>query len=261
MKKNKAKKDKTKSKKKKQSIINESKKKKNKKKNVDKNKTSTKKTAKKLEKAKKDSIVKTTITKSSKGIDDENKAIKNRDSAHSPKTAESSLAKAKTAIKAAPTIHRVKSKTMMTIDNDAPTDITSIITSVADALYAYFSKPYILKDGSSLSPAEARTLSFICAEDGATLTMIATGSGATKSAATKPVNRLIEKSMLIRKPMPGNGREKLIVATDKGKSANNEMKILKSERLGKLAHLEENLSESQIEGLKNYLKTLFTLIQ
>ena len=245
MKKNKAKKDKTKSKKKKQSIINESKKKKNKKKNVDKNKTSTKKTAKKLEKAKKDSIVKPTIAKSSKGVDDEKKAIGNKGSADSPKTAESTLAKA---------------KTMMSIDNDAPTDITSIITSVADALYTYFSKPYIFKDGSSLSPAEARTLSFICAEDGATLTMIASSSGATKSAATKPVNRLIEKSMLIRKPMPGNGREKLIVATDKGKSTNNEMKILKSERLGKLAHLEENLSESQIEGLKKYLKTLFTLI-
>ena len=84
-------------------------------------------------------------------------------------------------------------------------------------------------------------------------------SGATKSAVTKPVNRLIAKNMLVRKPMPGNGREKLIVPTEKGKAALDEMKIMKSDRLGKLAKLEAGLTDSQIEGIKQYFEALFSL--
>ena len=268
MKKDKSKKEKKKNKKKKLSKITESsdnmkavadpkpeqsekkekKKKKGKKKEVLKTKDVSKKPNEKnklieAEKAPKKSTK--TFTKAQDGM-----SAKDNDSA----TAGRSKRKTSTQV-----VSRAKLETMLSIDEDAPTDITSIIASATDALYVYFSEPYTLKDGSTLSPAEVRTLSFVCDQGGVTLTMIALDSGTTKSAVTKPVNRLIEKNMLVRKPMPGNGREKLIVPTEKGKASLDEMKIMKTARLGKLAKLEENLSDSQIEGFKKYLKALFTL--
>lgn len=271
MKKDKSKKEKKKNKKKKLSKITESsdnmkavadpkpeqsekkekKKKKGKKKEVLKTKDVSKKPNEKnklieAEKAPKKSTK--TVTKAQDGM-----SAKDNDSATAGRS------KRKTQVKSTQVVSRAKLETMLSIDEDAPTDITSIIASATDALYVYFSEPYTLKDGSTLSPAEVRTLSFVCDQGGVTLTMIALDSGATKSAVTKPVNRLIEKNMLVRKPMPGNGREKLIVPTEKGKASLDEMKIMKTARLGKLAKLEENLSDSQIEGFKKYLKALFTL--
>ena len=269
MKKDKSKKEKKKNKKKKQSEVNESidtlqvsdapelkqsekkgkKKKKSKKKDTDKTKI-----VKKNEKADK-----AAAAKEPKSAVDTEKASEDKTSDNSAKTETPKRAERKKTVKTSSPVHQVKSETVLSVDKDAPSEITSVIASAVDTLYSFFSEPYTLKDGSTLSPAEARTLSFICDVDGATLTMIALDSGATKSAVTKPVNRLIDKNMLVRKPMPGNGREKLIVPTKKGKAALDEMKIIKSNRLGKLVKLEADLTDSQIKGLKHYLEALFSL--
>ncbi len=274
MKKDKSKKEKKKNKKKKQSEVNESidtlqvsdapelkqsekkgkKKKKSKKKDTDKTKNVKAKSIEKIEKADK-----VTAAKAPESTGGTEKASEDKTSDNSAKTETPKRAERKKTVKTSSPVHQVKSETVLSVDKDAPSEITSVIASAVDTLYSFFSEPYTLKDGSTLSPAEARTLSFICDEDGATLTMIALNSGATKSAVTKPVNRLIDKNMLVRKPMPGNGREKLIVPTKKGKAALDEMKIIKSNRLGKLVKLEADLTDSQIKGLKHYLEALFSL--
>ena len=281
MKKDKSKKDKTKKdkkKKKKQSDIAElletalveeveaalgkkdKKKKKNKKKDTAKAAPAKAKATEKLEKAKK------TTGKSTQTIDEPKpeadviaKPESEEKKSAAPKRAARKPAARKKTAAAKPPVRRAKPEAAPSLDEDAPTDITSLIAAASDTLYAFFSEPYVLEDGSTLSPAEARTLSFTCDQGGVTLTMIAADSGATKSAVTKPVNRLVAKNMLIRKPMPGNGREKLIVATDKGLSALEEMKVLKSKRLAKLAKLEATMDNAQIEVIKAYLQALFTL--
>lgn len=107
-----------------------------------------------------------------------------------------------------------------------------------------------------LYPAEVHLLEVIGASGGISTTQLAQRLSVTKGAVSQTAAKLLEKGLLVKKPVPGQQREQLLTISEKGGIVFQYHRNLHSHLLEQVESILAQLPEESRTALEKLLATL-----